>query len=420
MSTDSNSISQRQRWRTSIQQTFSAFEHRNYRLWFFGQLISLLGSWLQIAAQGFLVFELTGSPAYLGYVGFAAGLPAWLFTLYAGAIADRIPRRRIMVISQLVMMGTAIVLAVLVFTDLILAWHVLILAFLMGTANAFFAPARLAFVKEIAGEEDLTNAIALNAILFNLATVIGPAAGGLIYAQFGPAWCYILNSISFMAVITSLLLMNIAKQPPATQTKAHGSGAKAGLRYSMNEPTIRILLLLVACNGVFALPLFLTLLPVWSVEVLNGDATTNGLLLSARGVGALLSAFLLAFLSHAAIKGRLLTSGLFLLPILLAMFAFVQWLPLSLLILVGVGMAAILIQNVTNALVQALVPDDLRGRVLSIYSLAVFGFIPIGALWIGVLAEYTSATTAVIINAVVLLGIALYIWLFVPKLRALA
>ena len=404
--------------RPSVQQTFAALKYRNYRLWFTGQLVSLFGTWMQTTAQGYLVFQLTNSPAYLGYVGFAAGVPAWLFTLYGGVIADRVPRRTLMLVTQTVMMILAFILAGLVFANLVQPWQIVVLAFLLGVANAFDGPARLAFVVELVEREDMTNAIALNATMFNLATATGPAMAGLTYALIGPAWCFLLNGLSFLAVIWALLRMRL---PPRQQAARRGStwaDLGEGVRYILGEPTIRTLIGLVGITSLFGIS-FATLFPAWAVNVLGGDATTNGLLQSARGLGALLSALMLATLGHFRFKGKLLTIGTFAFPTLLLVFTFVRSLPLSLLVLVGTGMAVILIMNVANALVQGLVPDALRGRVMSVYSMTFFGCMPLGALWIGAAAEYVSAPSAMIIGALISLLVAGALFVFVPRLRAL-
>jgi len=196
----------------SWQQTFAALKYPNYRLWFWGQMVSLFGTWMQSTAQGFLVFQLTHSPAYLGYVGFAAGLPSWLFMLYAGVIADRMSRRTLLVITQTCMMVLAFIIAGLTFLGLVQPWHILVLALILGVANAFDAPARMAFVLEMVEREDLTNAIALNSAMFNSALVVGPAVAGITYAAFGPAWCFTINGFSFIAVIAALLAMRLRPQ----------------------------------------------------------------------------------------------------------------------------------------------------------------------------------------------------------------
>src|SRR5262245_26945355 len=397
--------------RISVRQTFAALQHRNYSLWFRGQLISLMGTWMQQTAQGYLVYELTRSPVYLGYVGFAAGVPAWLFTLYGGVIADRVSKRKLLLITQTSMMILAFILAALVFSGLVQPWHIVGLAFLLGIANAFDAPARLAIVSEMVSREDLTNAIALNATMFNTATAIGPAVAGLTYALVGPAWCFTLNGLSFIAVIVALLMIQIAPRAAAPRRASAWADLQEGLRYIIRTPAIRTLIGLVGVTSLFGVSSS-TLFPAWAVEVLGGDATTTGLLQSARGVGALISALLIASLGRFTFKGKLLTLGSLTFPLLLIVFALIRWLPLSLLVLVPCGMAIILIMNLANALVQMLAPDALRGRVMSVYSLTFFGLMPMGALWAGALAEAAGAPAAMIIGAAISLSFGVVLWVF--------
>ena len=406
------------RARMSVRHTFAALKHRNFNLWFRGQIISLMGTWMQQTAQGYLIFELTHSPAYLGYVGFAAGLPAWLFTLYGGVIADRIDRRKLLLFTQTGMMILAFILAALVFSGLVQAWHILVLAFALGVANAFDAPARLAIVSEMVDREDLTNAIALNATMFNTGSAIGPAIAGLTYALIGPAWCFMLNGLSFIGVIAALLLMRLAPRSTAARRGSAWSESMEGLRYIATSPTIRTLILLVSITALFGIS-STTLFPAWAVNILGGDAKTAGLLQSARGVGALISALMIASLGRFKFKGRLLTLGSIAFPLLMLVFAFVRWLPLSLLVLVGSGMAIILVMNLANALVQTMAHDQLRGRIMAIYSLTFFGLLPIGALWAGAFAEVAGLPAAVILGAGITLVFAVALLVFTPWLRKL-
>jgi MFS family permease len=401
-----------------MRQTFAALKHRNYRLWFFGQMISIFGTWMQATAQGYLVYQLTGSPAYLGVVGFAGGVPSWIFTLYGGVVADRIPRRTLLLITQSVMMVLAFGLAALVATGAVEPWQIAALAFALGVANAFDAPARLAFVRELVEREDMTNAIALNATMFNMGSFAGPAMAGLAYALVGPAWCFALNGISFMGVIAALLLMRIPPQERRSDRASAWQDLREGFRYILSTPVVRTLILLVGATGLFGIS-FATLFPVWATDILGGDAATNGLLQSARGLGALISALTIASLGRFTFKGRLLTIGTFAFPALLIVFALVRTLPLALLVLVTTGMAVILIMNLANALVQSLVPDALRGRVMAVYSMTFFGSMPLGALWAGWLAELAGAPTAMISGAVAGLLAAALIWLLTPQIRAL-
>jgi MFS family permease len=377
-----------------------------------------MGTWMQQTAQGYLVYELTRSPVYLGYVGFAAGLPAWLFTLYGGVIADRVSKRKLLLMTQATMMVLAFVLAALVFTKLIQPWHIVGLAFLLGIANAFDAPARLAIVPEMVSREDLTNAIALNATMFNTASAIGPAVAGLTYALVGPAWCFTLNGLSFIAVIVALLMIQMAPRASAPRRASAWADLQEGLRYIVRTPAIRTLIGLVGVTSLFGVSSS-TLFPAWAVDVLGGDATTTGLLQSARGAGALISALLIASLGRFTFKGKLLTLGSLAFPLLLIVFALIRWLPLALLILVPSGMAIILIMNLANALVQMLAPDALRGRVMSVYSLTFFGLMPMGALWAGAVAEVAGEPTAMILGAAISLTFGVLLWVFAPWLRRL-
>lgn len=397
-------------------QTFAALQYPNYRLWFFGQIVSLAGTWMQNTAQGFLVYELTGSPAFLGYVGFAAGVPSWLFMLFGGVVADRIPRRNLMIVTQTAMMGLAFILAGLTFTGLVQPWHIVVLAFCLGIANAFDAPARQAFVAELVEREDMTNAIALNSGMFNTASIVGPALAGLAYAAFGPAWCFTLNGVSFIAVIAALAAMKLALPPRAERQPPALTRLKEGLAYTAAEPMVRTIILLVGLTSLFGFS-FTTLMPAWAVDILGGDVKTNGWLRAAQGLGALISALTIASLGRFKFRGRLLTLGSFAFPVLLLVFSAVRWTPLALLVMVGIGLALILMFNLANSLVQTTVPDALRGRVMAIYSLTFFGLVPLGALMMGSLAEAFSEPAAVRLGALVLLGCATILSIFAPRLR---
>jgi len=402
----------------SLKNAFSSLRHRNYRLWFWGQMVSLFGTWMQVTAQGFLIYELTRSSAYLGYVGFAAGLPSWFFMPLGGVVADRVKRRTLLMITQTSMMALAFILAALSFLHAVQPWQIVLLAFLLGIANAFDAPARHAFVPDMVGREDLTNAIALNSTIFNSGTAIGPAVAGITYALVGPAWCFMINGLSFIAVIAALLRMRLkAAEREVSQSSAF-QDLKEGFQYVLGHPMIRTLISLIVVTSLFGVS-FAVLLPAWAVEVLGGDATTNGWLQSARGIGALMGALLIASLGRFDFKGRLLTLGSFVFPLLVLAFSFVRWLPLSLAVLMGTGVGVIFIFNLANALVQTLVRDELRGRVMGLYSLTFFGFLPVGALWIGTMAQRFGETAAVLVNASIMLVLCTAIALSVPELRRL-
>jgi len=402
----------------SFRRTFTALKYPNYRLWFWGQMVSMLGTWMQITAQGFLIYDITRSPAYLGYVGFASGIPTWVFMLYGGVIADRFSKRKVLVITQTIMMLLAAILAILTFLKLVQPWHIILLAFLLGTANAFDAPSRISFVNELVDKPDLTNAIALNATMFNTATAIGPAVAGLAYAFAGPAWCFTINAVSFVGVIAALNKMKLKEHVTVHSGKSAFFEITEGLKYIGKDPVVRILILMVASVSLFGLS-FVTLLPAWSVNILGGDSATNGFLQSARGAGALASALFIASLGRFNYKGKLLAIGSITFPILMIVFSFIHIIPISLVIIFALGSALILTMNIANSLVQTLVPDNLRGRVMGIYTLTFFGLLPIGSLLMGTLAEQFGEPEAILINSVVTLVIAVLIFSLAPSIKKL-
>lgn len=404
--------------RLSLNRTFAALKYRNYRLWFIGQLSSLVGTWMQTTAQGFLVFQLTNSPTYLGLVGFVSGVPSWIFMLYGGVVADRVPRRTLLVITQTSMMILAFILAALTFGGLVQPWHIVVLAFSLGVANAFDAPARQSFVLEMIEREDLGNAVALNATMFQSATVVGPAVAGITYALFGPAWCFTINGISFLAVIAALLMMRIKPMVARARVTSAWHDLKEGLRYIFAHPVIRTIIVLVSVTSLFGLG-YSTLFPDWAVVVLGGDATTNGWLLSARGAGSLIGALMIASLGRFKFKGRLLTTGSFVFPLALILFALIRSLPLSLLVLMIVGWGFMVFFNTANILVQTHVEDEFRGRVMGVYTLNFGGFSPVGALFAGAVAAGVGAPVTVIAGAAITLAFAALVWWMVPRLRAL-
>ncbi len=400
----------------SLKDTFISLKYPNYRLWFFGQLISLVGTWAQATAQGYLIYQLKPSPEYLGYASFANGLPSWLFTLYAGAIADRISRRTLMVITQASMLILAFVMAFLTFTNTIQWWHILILTFLLGVSNAFDAPARQAFVLEMVDREDMTNAIALNSTMFNMALVLGPAFGGLVYAWVGPGWCFTINGISFIAVIIALLMMRLRPFVPVPSKGNTMADVREGMKYVMSNPGVRTLI-----TNLFILTMFgfgfVTLIPAWAVVILKGDATTNGFLQAARGFGSLIGALSVAAMGRIKFRGRVWTISSFLLPVLMVIFAYMRLLIPSLVALAAAGFATMMILNMTNAMVQTRIADEMRGRVMGIYTFFFFGAFPLGSLIAGWAAERFGETPTVVFSAVVLMIFAIWSFYRFPVIR---
>jgi MFS family permease len=401
--------------RINARETFAAFKHRNYRLWFIGQVVSMVGTWMQSTAQGYLVYELTQSTAYLGLVGFANGIPFWLFTLYGGAIADRVPRRNMLIITQTCQMLLAFILAWLTFTNIVQPWHIVILAFLLGVANAFDAPVRQSFILELVDREDVTNAIALNSIMYNSATAVGPAAAGIAYAVLGPGWCFTVNGISFIAVIAALALMRIVWEPLQRQQRSVLAEIREGFRFVVSNRIVRTLVLNLVMFSLLGMG-FATLLPAWAVEQLGGDSTTFGFLVSSRGLGSVFAGLTVAMLGAWHIRGKLFTIGTIVFPIMLAVFTFMRVLPLSMAAMLGAGWGQVVIFNTSNAIIQSITPDELRGRVMGIWTLSFFGVFPIGALIAGQAAGIIGQAPTILIGAFSILVTALVIVWRVPEL----
>ncbi len=401
------------------QRTFAALKHPNYRLWFWGQMTSLFGTWMQSTAQGFLVFELTHSPAWLGYVSFASGIAIWLLMLFGGVIADRIPRRTMLIWTQTYLMLLAFTLAALTFLGVVRPWHVLVLAFFLGVGNAFDAPARQAFVLELVEREDLTNAIALNSTMFNVAMAMGPAVGGLLYAFLGPGWCFTINGISFIAVIASLLRMRIARVPAPAHRASALAELKEGLRYTVRQANIRVLIGLGAVMGLLGY-CFVPLFPAWAVRVLRGGAVTNGWLQSARGIGALAGSLILAAAGRSLVRGRRLAVVGLVFPVAILLYAFLRALPPTLLAVMVIGFTSVMMTNLLNSLIQTETSDRLRGRVMSLYMLAFFGLMPVGGLLAGTAAQRFGEPVAVAASALLTLAATALILSSAPRLRTLA
>jgi MFS family permease len=396
--------------------TFAALAYPNYRLWFFGQMTSLFGTWMQSTAQGYLVYDLTRSEAYLGYVGFASGIASWLFMLYGGVIADRIPRRKILIVTQSISMLLAFVLSALTFARAVQPWHILLLAFALGVVNAFDAPTRQSFVLEMIERPVLPNAIALNSMMFNTAMVVGPAIGGLAYALFGPGWCFTINGLSFIAVIASLALMRLPAGSAPTRRNTVLTDIRIGLHAVAADRRILAIICLMCTVNLFGMS-FVTLMPAWAVQILTGDAGTYGFLQSARGLGALLGALAIAALSHRLFKGRALTIGSILFPILVMLFSLTRTMAPAIVVLFLIGAANIFMGNLANALVQTIAPDELRGRVMAVYTLTFFGVMPLGSLLAGSTATLIGVPLTVCLGSFVLLAGSLAAAFGVPALR---
>lgn len=378
-----------------------ALKHRNFRLFFWGQLISVIGIWMQTTALQWLVYRITGSQTSLGLVTFINFLPVLLFSLYMGVVVDRFPRRRLLLFTQSWFTVLALVLALLTWLDLVQYWHILVLSFLLGIGNSLDMPTRQAFVVEMVDDDrnDLMNAISLNSILFNIARIIGPAIGGVIVAALGEAPTFAINGISYLAVIVALALMRIT---PLKSSQREGSSLqkiKKGFQYILDQQDIMGLVLLVAGFSMIGFGA-LTLVPVFAKDILKIGVTGYGQLLSAQGVGALLGGVLLVLFGDHFHKGKLLFfSRITLGPGIIGLALSRQPL-LSLTLMALIGFSFIVQLVITNTLIQTIVPDDLRGRVLSTYTWALGGFYPLGSLMIGALGDQIGAPNAALISGV--------------------
>jgi MFS family permease len=375
-----------------------ALNHRNYRLYWIGQLISLTGTWMQSTAQQWLVYRLTGSPLALGTVTFLNALPVMLFSLFAGIVIDRVDKRRLLVWIQGAQMLLAFLLAALTFTGVVQYWHVLVLSTLLGLVSTFDMPTRQAFTVEMVGKEDLMNAIALNSSIFNGARLLGPAAAGVIVAQVGEGLAFSLNGVSFIAVIAGLLMMRLPPFAPNQKELRPLADLKEGLAFIFSNPGTLALGVMAAIPSIFGFP-YNTLVPVMAGERLGLGADGFGMLVSAIGLGALTGAVSLAFLGDYRHKGRLLTTATFVFAGALAAFALSQQLVISLIALALAGWGMINHLATTNTLLQMQIPDHLRGRVMAAYLWVVVGTAPIGALLLGSIAEQWGAPTAILFGA---------------------
>jgi MFS family permease len=371
---------------------------------------------MQNVAQAWLVYRLTGSSLLLGSVGFASQIPVFLFAPIGGIVADRFNRHRVVIATQATSMVLAFILAALTLTDKIQVWHVFVLASLMGIVNAFDIPARQSFLVDMVGKEDLMNAIALNSSMFNGARIIGPAVAGVLVASIGEGWCFFVNGVSYIAVITGLLLM---KLPPRAYQRPTGSPLEhiiEGFRFVRHTAPIRAILLLLGLISLVAMP-YTVLMPVFADRILHGGARGLGILMGATGVGALLAALALATRRGVYGLGRWIAFSCAGFGVSLVLFSFSRNFWLSTALLLPVGFCMMLETSSSNTLIQAMVPDHLRGRVMAVYSMMFMGMAPFGALLGGALADRIGAPLTVAMGGIACIGGAILFGLQLPKIR---
>lgn len=409
-----------------------ALRHRNFQLFFGGQLISLIGTWMQTVAQSWLVYRLTGSGLLLGSVGFASQIPVFLFATIGGITADRMNRQRIVIATQTASMVLAFILAALTLTHVIdhRVWLIFVVAALLGVVNAFDIPARQSFLVDMVGKEDLMNAIALNSSMFNGARVIGPAVAGVLVARLGEGWCFFANAVSYIAVIIGLMLMNIhaparvsAKTPPFEHIVE-------GFQFVRHTAPIRALLLLLGLVSVVGMP-YVVLMPIFAAKILHRGgqefatligshdlgAVRLGILMGATGVGALLGALTLAVRSGVKGLNRWVAFCCAGFGVSLMLFALSKWFWLSVLLLLPVGYFIMLQMASSNTLIQVMVPDELRGRVMAVYSMMFMGMAPLGALLGGALSDRLGAPLTVAIGGLASVAGGIWFGMYLPRIR---
>jgi len=401
--------------RSTLALLLRAFKYRNYRLFFSGQCVSLIGTWMQTVALSWLIYRLTGSPLMLGIAGFAAQAPSLLLAPFTGPAADRFERRRILLVTQTLSMLPALGLAALTLGGSPKPWQIIALASLLGVINAFDMPARQSFIVQLVEKrEDLANAIALNSSMFNSARLIGPSIAGVCIAAFGEGICFLLNGLSYLGVIAALLAMRL---PPAPAAPRRSRGSfKEGLKYAAGFPPIKYLLLMLAVGSLLGMP-YAVLMPAYVRDILHGGPRTLGFIMASAGVGALTGALRLALLRHPAGLERRIPLFTTVFGLGLVAFSFSQNFLLSagLIALTGFGMVSFFASS--NTVIQTLVDDDKRGRVMALHSLAFMGMAPLGSLMAGAVASHIGVARTMTLSGLCVLAATLA---FASKLREIS
>ncbi len=397
---------------------FAALRHRNFQLYFAGQLVSNAGTWMQVIAQGWLVYQLTHSDLALGVVGFASAIPSLLATPWGGVVVDRMSKRTLLILTQTGAMLLAFILAALVFTGVVQQWHIIVLAAALGLVNSFDSPGRQAFVAEMVGKEDLPNAIALNSLMFNSARVVGPALGGLLLALVGAGWCFTINGLSYLAVIWGLWVMELHPQGVRVHPDSPWKQFLGGLRHSQEQRELGGLMVISLIFSVFAIA-YIQLLPAFVDVVLKQGAAMYGWLTAAFGIGAVAGALIIANKPRPGWHGKWLWLANILFPIMLAAFIFNTLVPVSFLLEFGLGLAFMIEYTMINTLLQTRVEDAMRGRIMGLYTITWLGFTPFGNLALGALSARIGLSVAVLLFAVASLVLSQIVFRRVPEMRTL-
>jgi len=401
-----------------VPRTFAALHHRNYRLFWFGSMVSLIGTWMQNIARGWLILELSNSPFLVGLESTVAWLPAWLVSLPAGVLADHFNKRNLMIIGQAVLAVLAAVLAVLTLSGVVTIAHILIISALTGFVVAANAPVRQSIMPELVGKKDLLNAIALSGVVFNGARIIGPSIAGLVLGIIGAGGCFAINSISFLAIIIALFFVRLQPVDGPKETESVWKRIAAGLRFVKGHGDIRVLMLMAAVYASFGI-CYMPMMPVFARDVFRAGPGGYGIMMAAIGVGAVGGLLTIATLGRTRYKGRILVLGTLALGSLLLAYSLVRSFHVAIALLVGMGFSQSMVMSLSNTLIQTLCPDKVRGRVMSIFTMSFLGMFPLGSLLAGTVAQKWGAPAATLLGGcVVLLGLVV-VNLVQPHIRRL-
>jgi MFS family permease len=397
-----------------LNRIFRAFRYRDFRIMWLGACVSTIGTFVQQFAQSWLVYDLTKDPFYLGLDLFLGQLPIMLFSLFGGVFADRLDRKKMLLSSQYIQMICAFALAALFATNTVRVWHILTLSFLVGVGQSFGGPAYSALLPTLVKPQDLTNAISMNSIQFNLARIIGPTVGGLAYTAFGATWCFALNGFSYVAVIFSLLAIKVQFVAPKTQMSLLKS-MREGIGFIRDREGLSPLVVLAFCTTLFGFSLT-GFLPVIVRTIFHAGPGTYELLLVFSGAGSICGALLVAAMEKLKGQARVAVLGLIALGLTTAGFAISKWLPISCVLIFLAGTAVMASASLMLSVVQLIVPDSMRGRVMSVYNLAFRAGIPLGALILGRLIPLLGISIAVVGFGLCLVGVAVYFLIVMTKL----
>jgi len=398
---------------------FRSLKYRNYRLFFSGQSISLIGTWMQRIAMPWLVYHMTGSALLLGVVGFAGQIPTFLLSPVAGVLTDRWSRYRVLLVTQIISLVQAFVLAILCLLGIIQIWHIVVLSIILGCVNAFDVPARHSFIIDmVEKKEDLGNAIALNSMMFNGARLIGPSIAGVMLATTGEGICFLINAISYIFVILSLVMMKLKPRKDGKQKKEIIKELKEGLNYTFGFPPIRHLIYLLGIVSLMGMS-YTVLMPVFVKEILHGGSHTYGFLMGAAGFGALLGALFLASRETVIKLGRIVPSSTILFGTGLIILSFTTNFPLALILMIFIGLGMMMQTAASNTILQTITDDDKRGRVMSFYTMAIMGTAPFGSLMAGWMAKTIGTASTILFGGIVCIIGALFFLRKLPELKSL-